>query len=143
MFQVDNCNRFAESTWSIFCINNPHSFRMRATRPTHSSLHLSKGKMQDPPKGTQKEFASTMKASPSKGLKGKAIKHSLPGIGRPTSTKSELSKVPKMSPSIACNDAEECTTLTKSPLHIPAVPVLVTTTCHPCIKWYAPPWTMW
>ena len=80
--------------------------------------------MQDPPKGTQKEFASTMKVSSSKGLKGKAIKHSLPGIGRPTSTKSELPKVPKMSPSITHNDAEECTTLTKSPLHIPAVPVL-------------------
>ena len=48
----------------------------------------------------------------------------IPGIGRPTSTKSELPKVPKMSPSIACNDAEGCTTLTKSPLHIPAVPVL-------------------
>ena len=68
--------------------------------------------MQDPPKGTQKEFASTMKASSSKGLKGKAIKCSLPGIGRPTSTKSELPKVPKTSPSITCNDAEECTTLT-------------------------------
>ena len=80
--------------------------------------------MQGPPKGTQKEFASTMEASSSKGLKGKAIKHSLPGIGRPTSTKSELPKDPKMSPSITCNDAEECTTLTKSPLHIPAVPVL-------------------
>ena len=80
--------------------------------------------MQDPPKGTQKEFASTMEVSSSKGLKGKAIKHSLPGIGRPTSTKSELPKVPKISLSITHNDAEECTTLTKSPLHIPAVPVL-------------------
>ena len=48
--------------------------------------------MQDPPKGTQKEFASTMKVSSSKGLKGKAIKHSFPGIGRPTSIKSELTK---------------------------------------------------
>ena len=65
-----------------------------------------------------------MKVSSSKGLEGKAIKHSFPGIGRPTSTKSELPKVPKTSPSITCNDAEECTTLTKSPLHIPAVPVL-------------------
>ena len=97
---------------------------MQATHPTHSSLHLPKGKMQDPPKGTQKEFASTMKVSSSKGLKGKAIKHSFPGIGRPTSTKSEIPKVPKMSPSIAHNDVEECTILTKSPLHISAAPVL-------------------
>ena len=65
-----------------------------------------------------------MKVSSSKVLKGKAIKHSISGIGRPTSTKSELPKVPKMSPSIAHNDAEGCTILTKSPLHIPAVPVL-------------------
>ena len=80
--------------------------------------------MQDPPKGNHKEFASTMKASSSKVLKGKAIKRSIPGIGRPTSTKAKLPKVPKTSPSIAQNDAEGCTTLTKSPLHILAVPVL-------------------
>ena len=116
---------------------------MQATCPTHSSLHLPKGKMQDPPKGTQKEFASTMKASSSKGLKGKAINCSFPGIGRPTSTKSELPKVPKTSPSIACNDAEECTTLTKSPLHIPAVPVLWSPLPVTCVSNATPPWTMW
>ena len=97
---------------------------MRATHTTCSSLHLPKGNMQDPPKGTHKEFASTMKVGSSKGLKGKAIKCSISGIGTPTSTKSELPNVPKTSPSIAHNDAEGCTTLTKSPLHIPAVPVL-------------------
>ena len=80
--------------------------------------------MQDPPKGTHKEFASTMKVSSSKVLKGKAIKHSITGIGRPTSTKAKLPQVPKTSPSIAWIDAEGHTTLTKSPLHIPAVPVL-------------------
>ena len=80
--------------------------------------------MQDPPKGTQKEFASTMKVSSSNGPKDKAIKHSILGIGRPTSTKSEPPKVPKTSPRITWHDAEECTILTKSPLHIPAVPVL-------------------
>ena len=116
---------------------------MRATHTTHSSLHLPKGKMQDPPKGTHKEFASTMKVSSSKGLKGKAIKHSIPGIGRPTSTKSELPKVPKTSPSIARNDAEGCTTLIKSPLHIPAVPVLQLLPPITCVSNPMPPWTMW
>ena len=91
---------------------------MRATHTTNSSLHLPKDKMQDPPKGTHKEFASTMKVSSSKGLKGKAIECSIPGISRLTSTKSELPKVPKTSPNIACNEGlhalhtEGCTTLT-------------------------------
>ena len=97
---------------------------MRTTRTTPSSLHLPKGNMQDPPKGTHKEFASTMKVSSSEVLKGKAIKHSIPGIDRPTSTEAKLPKIPKTSPSIAQNNAEGCITLTKSPLHIPAVPVL-------------------
>ena len=95
--------------------------------------------MQDPPKGTQKEFASTMKVSSSKGLKGKAIKHSFPGIGRPKSTKSELPKVPKTSPSITSNNAEECTTLTESPLHIPAVPVLWSPPPVTCVSNAMPP----
>ena len=51
---------------------------------TRSSLHTPKGTVRDPPKGTHKEFAS-MKTSTSKGSKGKAIKHSIPGIGRLTS----------------------------------------------------------
>ena len=95
--------------------------------------------MQDPPKGTHKEFASTMKASSSKGLKGKTIKRSIPGIGRPTSTKSELPKIPKTSPSIACNDAEGCTTLTNSPLHNPAVPVLWSPPPVTCVSNAMPP----
>ena len=94
--------------------------------------------MQDPPKGAQKEFASTMKREYFQG-KGKAIKHSLPGIGRPTSTKSELPKVPKTSPSIVGNDAEECTTLTKSPLHIPAVPILWSPPPVTCVSNITPP----
>ena len=52
---------------------------------THSSLHIPKGTVRDPPKGTHKEFASTMKTSTSKVSKGKDIKRSIPGIGRPTS----------------------------------------------------------
>ena len=45
---------------------------MKTKRVTHSSLHIPKGMVRDPPKGTHKEFAS-MKTSTSKGSKGKAI----------------------------------------------------------------------
>ena len=90
---------------------------------THSSLHIPKGMVRDPPKGTHKEFAS-MKTSTSKGSKGKAIKHSVPGIGRLTSPEHRVSKIPKMSTSTASIGTEGCNALTNSPLHVPIVPVL-------------------
>ena len=62
---------------------------------TCSSLHIPKGTVRDHPKGTHKEFASTMKTSTSKVSKGKAIKRSIPGIGRPTSPEYQVSKTPK------------------------------------------------
>ena len=62
----------------------PFSFRMKMKHVTHSSLHIPKGTVRDPPKGTHKEFAS-MKTSTFKDSKGKAIKCSVPGIGRLTS----------------------------------------------------------
>ena len=44
-----------------------------------------------------------------------------------------------MSPSIACNNAEECNTLTKSPLHIPAVPILWLLPPVTCVSNATPP----
>ena len=90
---------------------------------TRSSLHIPKGTVRDPPKGTHKEFAS-MKTSTSKGSKGKAIKHSVPGIGRLTSPEHRVSKIPKTSTSTASIGTEGCNALTNSPLHVPIVPVL-------------------
>ena len=90
---------------------------------THSSLHVPKGTVKDPPKGTHKEFAS-MKTSTSKVSKGKAIKHSIPGIGRPTSPEHQVSKIPKASTSTEYNGTEVCNALTNSPPHVPIVPVL-------------------
>ena len=98
---------------------------------TRSSLHIPKGTVRVPPKGTHKEFASTMKTSTSKVSKGKAIKHSIPGIGRPTSPEHRVSKIPKMSTSTAYNGTEGCNALTNSPPHVPIVPVL----------WSSPPVT--
>ena len=104
--------------------NNPVFFRMKTKHVTHSSLHIPKGTVRDPPKGTHKEFASTMKSSTSKVSKGKAIKRSIPGIGRPTSPEHRVSKIPKTSTSTAYNGTEGHNALTNSPLHVPIVPVL-------------------
>ena len=68
---------------------------------THSKVYVPKGNMPDPPKGTHREFASTKLASSSKIKKGKAIKHSITGIGRPMSTMSKLPHVPKTSPCVS------------------------------------------
>ena len=96
---------------------------MKMKHVTHSSLHIPKGTVRDPPKGTHKEFAS-MKTSTSKGSKGKAIKHSIPGIGRLTSPEHRVSKIPKTSTSTVSIGTEGCNALTNSPLHVPIVPVL-------------------
>ena len=65
-----------------------------------------------------------MKSSTSKVSKGKAIKHSIPGIGKPTSADHPVSKIPKTSTSTVYNGAEGCNALTNSPPHVPIVPVL-------------------
>ena len=91
---------------------------------THSKVHVPKGNMPDPPKGTHWEFASTKLASGSKSKKGKAIKCSITGLGKPMTTASKLPHVPKTSPCVSTEAAKEHKSLTKSPVHIPAVPVL-------------------
>ena len=97
---------------------------MKTKCVTHSSLHIPKGTVRDPPKGTHKEFATTMKTSTSKGSKGKAIKCSIPGIGRLTSPEHRVSKIPKTSTSTVSINTEGCNALTNSPLHVPIVLVL-------------------
>ena len=79
---------------------------MKTKCVTDSSLHIPKGTVRDPPKGTHREFASTMKTSTTKVSKGKAIKHSIPGIGKPTSPEHPVSKIPKTSTSTVYNGAE-------------------------------------
>ena len=98
-----------------------------------------KGTVRDPPKGTHKEFASTMKTSISKVSKGKAIKCSIPGIGRPTSPEHQVSKIPKTSTSTVYNGTEGCNGLTNSPLHVPIVPVLRSPPPVTCLTNITPP----
>ena len=66
----------------------------------NSSLHIPKGTVRDPPKGTHKEFATTMKASTSKVSKGKAIKCSISGIGSPTSLNIEYLRYLRHQPAL-------------------------------------------
>ena len=96
---------------------------MKTKHITRSSLHIPKSTVRDPPKGTHKEFAS-MKTSTSQGSKGKAIKHSVPGIGRLTSPEHRVSKIPKTSTSTVSIGTEGHNALINSPLHVPIVPVL-------------------
>ena len=116
----------------------PFSVRMKMKRITRSSLHVPKGTVRDPPKGTHKEFAS-MKTRTSKGSKGKAIKCSIPGIGRLTSPEHRVSKIPKMSTSTASVGTEGHNALTNSPLHVPIVPVLWSPPPVACVTNITPP----
>ena len=88
----------------------------------HSKVHIPKGNMSDLPKDTHREFASTKLASSSKIKKGKAIKHSITGIGRPMSTMTKLPCVLKTLPCVSTEASKEHQPLTKSSVHIPAVP---------------------
>ena len=74
---------------------------------THSKMHVPKWNMPDPPKGTHRELASTKLASGSKSKKDKAIKHSITGLGIPTSTASKLPHVPKTSPCVSTEAVKE------------------------------------
>ena len=53
---------------------------MRSNHRTRSRLQIPKGKMSDPPKGTQREFASSKKVVASKVKKGTAVKRSISGL---------------------------------------------------------------
>ena len=80
-----------------------------------------------------------MKTSTSKVSKGKAIKRSIPGIGKPTSPEHPVSKIPKMSTSTVYNGAEGCNALTNSPPHVPIVPVLRSPPPVACVTSITPP----
>ena len=69
---------------------------MRASHMTHSKAEIPKGKMPDPPKGTQREYASKI-VSNSKLKKGKAVKCSLTGLGKSTLTITAVPRVQRIS----------------------------------------------
>ena len=94
--------------------------------------------MQDPPKGTHHEFASTKMASASKLSKGKAVKCSVTGLNK-LSPKATTSKKPKTSPPSYREVMRECDVSTKQPPHIPVVPVLRSPPPVSCVTNTTPP----
>ena len=97
---------------------------MRATHRTHSKVQVPKGKVSDPPMGTQREYARTRLVSKTKLKKGKAVKHSVTGIGKPSPTMSALPHVPKTSPHVTTSATKEKQNTNDQPVQVPAVPVL-------------------
>ena len=79
--------------------------------------------MQDLPKCTHCEFASTKMASASKLSKGKAVKHSVTGLSK-SSPKATEPKKPKMSSPSYNEVMRECNESTEQSPHVPVVPVL-------------------
>ena len=78
-----------------------------------------KGKVLNPPKGTQKEFASS-KWLVLQGLANKkSSKKSIPGTGKPSPSTSKLTSIPPKQPSVTADDVEGPTST-----NIPAVLVL-------------------
>ena len=96
---------------------------MKASHMTHSRTQIPQGKMPDPPKGTQREYASKI-GSNSKLKMGKAVKCSVTGIGKSTSTTTPVPCVQKTSPCEIADNAKEQQSTDDQPVHIPAVPVL-------------------
>ena len=113
-------------------------YSMRSSHRTHSRTQVSKGKMQDPLKGTHHEFASTKMASTSKLNKGKAVKHSVTGLSK-SSPKATAPKKPKMSPPAYNDIMRECNESFKQPLHVPVVSVLRSPPPVSCVTNATPP----
>ena len=90
---------------------------------THSRAQIPKGKIPDPPKGTQREYSSK-KASNSELKKGKAVKHSVTGLSKSTLTATAVPCVQKTSLYVSVENVEVQQSTDDQTVHIPAVPVL-------------------
>ena len=88
-----------------------------------SRAQIPKGKMPDPPEGTQREYASKI-ASNSKLNKGKTVKHSVTGLSKSTLTTTAVPCVQKTSLCEIAGNVEEQQSLNDQTVHIPAVPML-------------------
>ena len=83
-----------------------------------SRLPVTKGKIVSPPRGTQKEFASS-KLATTRVSKGKSSRKSISGIGKPSSSTMKKTTIPPKETHISAGDDQE-----QSSTDIPAVPVL-------------------
>ena len=83
-----------------------------------SRLPVTKGKILSPPRGTQKEFASS-KLATARVRKGKSSRKSIPGIGKPSPSTMKKTTIPAKETCISTGDDQE-----QSSTDIPTVPVL-------------------
>ena len=79
---------------------------------------VTKDKILSPPRGTHKEFTSS-KLATARVSKGKSLKKSIPGIGRPSPHTMKVTAILPKKPRISMGDDEE-----QPSTNIPAVPVL-------------------
>ena len=77
-----------------------------------------RSKILSPPRGTQKEFASS-KLATTRVSKGKSSKKSIPGIGKPSPSTMKKTPVPPKETSVSTGDEQE-----QPSTSIPTVPVL-------------------
>ena len=91
---------------------------MRTRHSIGSRLLVTKGKILSPPRGTQKEFASS-KLATARVSKGKSSRKSISGIGEPSSSTMKKTTILPKETRISRGDDQE-----QSSTDIPAVPVL-------------------
>ena len=91
---------------------------MRIRHSIGSRPPVTKGKILSPPRGTQKEFASS-KLATTRVSKGKSSRKSIPGIGKPSPSTMKKTTIPPKEIRIPTGDDQE-----QSSTDIPTVPVL-------------------
>ena len=98
-----------------------------------SRLPIPKGKILSPPRGTQKEFASS-KLATARVSKGKSSRKSIPGIGKPSPSTMKKTTIPPMEMCISTGNDQE-----QSSIDILAVPVLQSPPPFGLHVWQTPP----
>ena len=91
---------------------------MRTRHSIGSKQWVIRSKILSPPRGTQKEFASS-KLATTRVSKGKSSKKSIPGIGKPSPSAMKKTPVLPKETSVSTGDEQE-----QPSTSIPAVPVL-------------------
>ena len=91
---------------------------MRTRHSIGSKQPVIRSKILSPPRGTQKEFASS-KLATTRVSKGKSSKKSIPGIGKPSPSTMKKTPVPQKETSVSAGDEQE-----QPSTKIPIVPFL-------------------
>ena len=91
---------------------------MRTRHSIGSRLPVTKGKILSPPRGSWKEFTSS-KLATARVSKGKSLRKSIPGIGKPSPSTMKKTTIPPKEMHMSTGDDQK-----QSSIDIPAIPVL-------------------